>query len=182
MTIAAAFVGLAALVPQLASAADGTITFKGDLADVTCTIKPGPGATGGSDMTVQMPKISVSALAEPGKYAGSTPFSVQIGGPGEAKCADGKIARIWWETTQSPLIDTATGRLNNDVSGAAGVQVSVFNDEGAEMNLYQNSNPSTAVIENNTAILKYSAQYFSNNGGIEAGTVNTSAVFSMHYN
>lgn len=179
--ITAAVLGLAAITPQLASAADGKISFTGSLTDVTCSIGPGAGASGGADMTVNLPTLSVKALAGVGSRAGSTPFSVVIGGAGETGCTNGKIASIRWEPAGSPQIDATTGRLNN-AGSAAGVQVSVWNNNGQEINLYQNSNPSVATIVNNTATLQYVAEYYAAQGGVGPGSVDTFAVYSMSYN
>lgn len=170
-----------AMVSSSAFAADGTITFTGQIEDMTCTVTGGAGTDGGAqDFTVALPTVQKTALSAAGQRAGDTPFSVIIGGAGETGCTDGKTAKLWFELGQSAQIDQASGRLNN-LGTATEVQVNLLNSEGLDINLATNSNPSTQVIAGNTATLNYIAQYYAT-GAAEAGTVDTNVVYSVAYN
>ena len=57
-----AVMGVAAFAPKIASAADGTITFTGNITATTCTITGGGAASGTGDIQVDMPTVSTAAL------------------------------------------------------------------------------------------------------------------------
>ncbi|MDN6859911.1 fimbrial protein [Pseudomonas sp. CAN2814] len=182
-------VGLSGLASS-AMAEDGTITFKGEITDTTCTVSGGGAATGTGDITVQMPTVSKSALPSVGSTAGDTSFSLVLGG---ANCADGKTAAMNVETSQTLQLDYATGALKN-TGTASGVQVRLVNPANNQpINLgvngtYANgatvvsgSNQPAATTQGNSATLNYAAQYLAVDP-VDAGSVNTSLVYSMSYN
>lgn len=179
-----AIVGVFAAAITPAFAGDGTISFTGKIEDVTCTVTGGSGTDAGAqDFTVTLPTVQTTVLAADGQRAGAKPFSVVIGGSGESGCTDGKIAKLWWETAQSPNIDSATGNLKNTAaSGAGNVQVGLSNSGGTPINLWLNDNPSTATIASNTATLNYTAEYVATGGAATAGDVTSSVVYSVGYN
>lgn len=186
--------GLAALAPQLASAADGTITFNGQITDTTCTVTGSGGAAGTGNITVTLPTVSASALAAAGQSAGDRGFSLVLGGG--ANCTNGKTGAMWVETTATPALDTATGALKNQAAGGAtNVQVRLVNPANTQpINLGINaavtngatviaaSNQPAATIAGNTAELKYVAQYLAVGGAATAGAVTTFLTYSMQYN
>ncbi|PRE84487.1 fimbrial protein, partial [Burkholderia gladioli] len=57
-------------------AADGTITFMGNVTAQTCTIN-GNGS-GSKNFTVTLPTVSASSLATAGATAGATPFNIAL--------------------------------------------------------------------------------------------------------
>ncbi len=165
-----------------AFAADGTITFNGTITDSVCLVTGGAGTNGASkDFTVTLPTVQTTTLDAAGDRAGDTYFEVKLSG---ANCTDGKVAKLWWETAQSPNIDVATGRLKNSTAAGAAnnVQVGLKNNVGADINLFQNSNPSTVTIANHEGTLAYTAQYVATGGAAGAGSVTTSVVYSVAYN
>lgn len=188
--LAAAF-GLVALQ---ASAADGTITFNGQITDTTCTVTGGGAATGTGNVTVTLPTVSTSALAADGKTAGDTNFSLVLGGG--TNCANGKTAALWVETSQTPALDTATGALKNQSTGGAGnVEVRMVNPANNQpinlginaavtngATLIATSNQPAATIASNTATLNYTAQYLAKGGAASAGAVSSYLTYSMQYN
>lgn len=168
-----------------AAAADGKITFNGMITDVTCTVKGGEGTDGGAqNFTVTLPTVSVTALNAADKVAGETPFTVILGGSGEANCTNGKVAYLRFEPLSSP-VDAATGRLINQAAGGATkVQVELLNKGKAPINLYTGANAdgSKETISGNTATLQYGAQYHATGGASTAGAVSTFANYSVVYN
>ncbi|OOE32039.1 hypothetical protein BZG04_15825 [Salinivibrio kushneri] len=177
---------MAALFSASTFAADGTIRFTGSVSATTCSVHGGAGTNGGglSDAEVKLPKVSVDQLKADGDSAGSTPFSIIIGGEGEATCSDGEIASLHFEPQLSPMIDPSTGRLNNASSpdAAKNLQVEILNDRGEPINLYHNSNVSKADISGNKAILDFTARYKANGGKVTAGKVDTNIVYTVTYN
>lgn len=190
----AAALTLAALAPQLARAADGTITYDGAVTDTTCTVTGGGAATGTGDVTVQLPTVSSGVLSSAGSTAGQTSFSLILGGGTE--CTNGKTAALWIETTQTPALDTTTGALRNRASsGATNVEVQLINpanDLPIDLSvnavvtngdtIVSGSNQPAATIAGNTATLNYAAQYLAVDGAATAGAVTTYLTYSMQYN
>ena len=167
-----------------ASAADGKITFKGTISDVTCTVTGGTGTDAGAqNFIVNLPTVSKTALDAAGDRAGDTAFSVVIGGAGQTGCTNGKVASLKFEPTQSP-VDAVTGRLINSVvaGSAAVVQVGLMNQAKQDINLYTDANSPTATIAGNTATLNYWAQYYAPTTGVTSGTVDTYVMYSAVYN
>ncbi|ULU26224.1 fimbrial protein [Dyella terrae] len=178
--LAAAF----GLVAMQASASDGTITFNGEVTDVTCTVTGGGNATGtGNNITVNLPKVGVTSLSAAGATAGDTSFSLVLGGG--TGCTNGKTASMWVDISGSSLIDGSTKSMKNDLSTGSTAQVRLLNGTSfAPIDLLAGTNQPTATIAANTATLNYVAQYL--NGGaassVNAGLVKTHLVFSMQYN
>src|SRR3954471_7120389 len=76
------FAGLAA---PSAFAATGTVTFTGDITNITCTVNGGtPG--GGKDFTVNIGSVNASDFAAVGDASGKTGFRIYIGAAGEVGC------------------------------------------------------------------------------------------------
>lgn len=170
---------LAAVSSTPVFAADGTITFTGQITDVTCTITGGANTDAGSgDITVNLPTISKSSLAENEK-AGYTVFEVLIAGGGS--CADGIVASMHYEVPASPQVDPVTGNLKN-AGLAKNVQVGLLNNLGQRIDIYRGTNKSTATLDKGTATLTYTAFYEAVGGDADAGDVSTNVVYSMSYN
>lgn len=170
---------LAAVVSTPAAAADGTITFTGEILATTCNVNGGDNTDGGSgSFAVNLPTLSTSSLGANEK-AGYTVFSVSL--TGDVDCQDGKTASMHYEVPQSPQINPTTGNLNN-AGTATGVEVALLNDSGLPINIYTGAGTSEADINGNAATLTYTAYYQAGATGASAGTVNTSVVYSMTYN
>jgi len=167
-----------------ASAADGKISFKGTISDVTCTVTGGAGTDAGvQNFTVTLPTVGKTALATSGSRAGDTLFSVIFGGAGQTGCTNGKVASLRFEAAQSP-VDAATGRLINSTGAgsAAVVQVGLLNNSKQDINLYSGANSPSATIAGNTATVNYWAQYYAPAAGVTAGSVDTYVMYSVVYN
>ncbi|WP_130619725.1 fimbrial protein [Dyella amyloliquefaciens] len=192
-TAMAAVLGFAMFAPKVASAADGTITFNGQITDTTCVVTGGGMATGTGNITVTLPTVSTSALPKNGVTAGDTPFSLILSG---ANCTDGKTAALWVETTATPALDTNTDALRNQASGGAGnVEVRLYNPANSQpiklsvndyvvngQSVIAANNQPAATIAGNTATLNYIAQYLAVGGAATAGAVTTYLTYSMQYN
>lgn len=169
-----------------ANAADGTITFKGHIDDVTCTVTGGTGTDGAAqDITVTLKNVPVTSLATAGDRAMDTPFALIVGGSGQTGCTNGKIVSLQFEQAQSAQINSATGNLKNLTGAgmATNVEIGLLNDSKQIMNLASLSNNGTqATIANNTATLNYWAQYVATGGAATTGDVNTNVVYSLQYN
>jgi major type 1 subunit fimbrin (pilin) len=187
----AAALTLSALAPRAANAGDGTITYNGVVTDTSCTVTGGGAASGTGNIKVQLPDVSATILSNAGLTAGRTPFSLILGG---AHCTSGKTAALWVETSETTMLDFATGALRNTL-GAGNVQVQLVNPaNNGVVNLGANavvangatvvvaSNQPAATIVGGAATLDYAAQYLSVGGGATPGAVETALTYSMQYN
>jgi major type 1 subunit fimbrin (pilin) len=192
-TALTAVLGFAMVVPMVASATDGKITFNGEITDVTCIISGGGAATGTGDITVRLPTVSASALPQDGATAGNTPFSLILSG---TNCNDGKTAALWVETNQTPALDTSTNALRNQkLGGATNVEVRMLNAANNQkillgindyvvngQQVIAANNQPAATITGNTATLNYIAQYLAVGAAPTPGLVTTYLTYSMQYN
>ncbi len=170
---ALAFAGALA-VSQSALAADGTISFNGEVTGQTCVINGGT-----KDLVVTLPTVAASTLDSPGKKAGLTPFSIDLTG---CAAAPGKV-RVAFEPGAS--VDASTGRLRPAAGGAANVQIGLNNAvDATAINLgaaAAGQNSSAVDIVNGNASLRYTAEYVATGGPATVGSVTTSVVYSLAY-
>lgn len=171
---------LAAAMPLAAVAADGTITFTGELTAQTCTISGGGG--GSASFSVALPKVSTNALATAGSTAGTTPFSISLSG-----CTpDTGTVHTYFEA--GPTTDAATGRLNlTDAGGgqtnATNVQIELLNSDTSAISAGSadgSQNSQTATIASGAATLNYFARYYAT-GVSTAGMAGSSVMYTMAY-
>jgi major type 1 subunit fimbrin (pilin) len=181
---AALIAGLGALAAQSAMAADGTITFNGNISAVTCTVHGGAPGSGGGNFTVTLPNVASSAFPSAGSIAGATAYNIYVGGAGEAGCTNGTQVRVHYEPT-SPNVDATTGYLNlaTGAGVATGVKLQLLNaGDKSVINLANAPDSTPITVANNTATLPFYAQYVSTAASVTAGTANSSVLYSIEYN
>ncbi|HWX66700.1 MAG TPA: fimbrial protein [Rhodanobacter sp.] len=172
--------GVAAFAPQAAQAADGTININGTVTAGTCKVNGGSPAT----VTVTLPSVQTSALSTISSVAARTPFTLAITG-----CAAGITgATTYFEPGVG--IDTVTGNLIN-TGTAANVEVQLLNGAGSTAAVFSPivlgagtvaaQNSGQATVAAGSATLNYYAQYFAKTAAVGAGTVVSSAQFTMIY-
>jgi major type 1 subunit fimbrin (pilin) len=174
--ISALFVAGAAMVAQGAFAADGTITFTGNISAQSCTIN-GNGS-GSKDFTVALPTVSASTLAAAGATAGRTPFNIALS---DCTPASGNV-HTYFEP--GPTVDSATGMLVLNAGGASNVEIGLQNSDFSNIvvgaaDASQNSK-SVAISESGAATLNYYAQYVAT-GVASAGAANSSVMYTLSY-
>jgi major type 1 subunit fimbrin (pilin) len=164
----------AAAISQSAFAADGTITFNGNITAQTCTIS---GNGSGPNFTVALPTVSASTLSTAGATAGRSPFNIAL-----TNCTpDSGTVHTFFE--QGPTIDTTTGNLVLNAGGATNVQIQLQNSDFSNIALNQpdsGQNSKTVPIQNGAATLHYYAQYIAT-GKAGAGAANSSVMYTMSY-
>lgn len=166
----------AATASQVASAADGTITFTGSITAQTCTIN-GNGSNS-SNFNVPLLNVGTSALAAAGQTASTTPFTIAL-----TSCtpASGNV-HAYFEP--GPTVNTATGNLFLNAGGATNVEIRLLNGDYSVIKLgaadaSQNSQ-SVAISATGAATLKYNAQYYAT-GAATAGAATSSVMYSLVY-
>ncbi|MDI3262192.1 MAG: fimbrial protein [Fulvimonas sp.] len=165
--------GVAALMPQTASAVDGTITITGTLTASTCKIN---GGNSPAAISVTLPTVSTTSLNAAAAVAGRTPFQIALSG-----CGSLTKASAFFEP--GPTIDANTGNLKNSSGTATNVQVQLLNSDTSVINLAAaagSQNSQQVSLASGAGNLNYYAQYYAT-AAAGAGTVSTSVQFTMQY-
>ncbi|GLQ95818.1 fimbrial protein [Dyella mobilis] len=181
---AALIAGLGVFAANSAMAADGTITFNGQISAVTCTVHGDtPGGTSGN-FTVTLPTVASSAFGAVAAVAGSTGYNIIVGGTGDTGCTDGTNVSVHYEST-SPRVDLTTGNLQLDpgTGVATGVQIQILDGATrAAINLATAPDSSSVTVASNTATIPFFAQYISTAAAVTAGPANSSVLYTIAYN
>lgn len=153
-----------------AYAADGTITFTGDIVASTCKINGGT-----NDQTVALGKVSTTALKGAGTQAAGTLFSIALTGCGDTFTS----AQIKFDATQNDDNNDLIA-LGSD-STATGVGIGIFESDAVT---YVKPFVATKsqTITDGAATFNYVAKYVATAATVTAGTANSSATFTVIYN
>jgi major type 1 subunit fimbrin (pilin) len=155
---------------QQAFAADGTITFTGQIVATTCVINAGT-----SNFSVTLPTVSTGAFTA--NVAGATPFQIALTG-----CTGtGTSVHAYFE---GPGVNVS-GRLANTGS-ATGVEVQLLDNNtgsaqvinAAQGDGFQNSQ--SVSLQSGAATLNYVARYYST--APAAGSVQSQVAYTIVYN
>jgi len=169
-------IGLLALAAGCACApatalTSGTVTFEGELLDVTCLA-----VVDDRDKSVQLPTISASVLRVSGNTAGSTPFTINVRCPLTAR----KV-RAYFEN--SAYSDSTTGNLTlmpqQGQTNATNVQVRLLRVDGTPIAVGNGlSMPYFPVDRSGAAKLDYQAVYYATGEAVQ-GIVYTTATYTL---
>lgn len=165
--------GLLALAPGAARAADGTINITGNVSATTCTIT---NAASGGTIAVALPTVSTAALNAAGTVAGRTPFNIALSG-----CGTLTKATTYFEPGPNVL---PNGHLKNN-GAAGGVDIQLLNAADNSPIVLNGAtttaqNSQTATISGGTGSLNYLAQYYAT-AAATAGNVASSVQFTISY-
>ena len=174
--ISAAILASSAIVmAPAAHAADGTITFAGNVSAQTCTVTGGAG----SDFTVTLPPVSAKTLETAGAVAGRTAFQLKLTG-----CAQdtGKVSTYF---ESGPTTNQATGNLILDKGdgNATNVEIGLLNNDTTAIKAgaaYGAQNEQYVSIAGGAATLGYFAEYHSL-GSATAGKAATRVSYTLAY-
>ena len=167
-----AALGFAALAPNQASAADGTINITGSVNASTCKIN---GANSPATVNVTLPTVSTTSLSAAGTTAGRTAFALAL-----SNCGSLTKAQTFFEPGPTIMAD---GNLKNASGTATGVEVQLLNSDFSAINLAgtaSTQNSQQVALTSGTGNLNYYAQYFAT-AAAGAGNVTTSVQFTMLY-
>ncbi|WCE31664.1 fimbrial protein [Vibrio sp. SCSIO 43137] len=169
-----------------AYAADGTITFTGNVYKPTCSV-----VTDSQSLSVTLPPVSSSAMAGSGTVFGYMPFEIQLADCNLAQNTVQKVGLMFAGTVDSSASDV----LVNEATGASiatGVGVAIYTGDGATqlvINGTENDNQdlgeldaSSTAISGGTLNLPLVAKYYNYGGAASpAGSVSSSVAFSVTY-
>ncbi|WP_197422750.1 fimbrial protein [Burkholderia sp. ABCPW 14] len=155
-----------------AHAADGMISFEGNIVGQTCSVVS-------AAQNVVLPTISVQALKD-GVAAGNKLFSISVKG-----CDAKENGTIKAAFEVGPNVDIATGNLRNSglESGAAkNVQISLHNkNDGSKITIGDASTIKSYKIDSGgSAKMDYIAKYVAV-GSVGFGKVKSNVTFSLYY-
>ncbi|MFX1057505.1 fimbrial protein [Escherichia coli] len=174
--------------PTVALAADGKVTFNGEIITNTCTV-----ISGDKDKIVTLPTVQVSALSAANQTAGTTPFTI-----GLENCASGSDVSVYFEpnayvSTEGRLKNTisAGGAAGGAANGAKNVDIELLNNNHDVIDLAnQTIDPTTGKVTggkstvvtpvNGSATLPFYARYFATDAA-EAGKVSSYVNFTIVY-
>jgi len=165
------------LASAQAFAADGTVSFTGNITQSGCTVTNATSKT----ITVAMGNYSSSALSTAGQEAGPKPFEIDL-----TKCATGSIKVRFDGTAVSGnptlLKLTSTGATSTDPSTSVGIKITDLASGG----VYTIGDTSSAVpfqATDSTGALniKLAARYHAFATGTPSGAANATTDFSIEY-
>lgn len=176
-TLRLAFAGTALVASMAASAADGTITFTGDITATTCIVGPGTGAGGAAKaIKIKLPELATSALGTDGATNGDTDFSLKLGGGADCVGQSGKLGKMAFSGAN---INPTTGRLTN-TGTAANVEVELVS-AGTPLHL-ANDKIDFAVNATGDNEFPMTARYRASGGAAGQGDVSTTVEYTLSYN
>lgn len=160
---------MASSVSASVLAADGTITFNGEITATTCDVITG---TNG-DFTVTLPTVSTTALASAGATAGNTSFVIEL-----ANCtASGVDVAANFESLTSG--DAVTGNLN-PTTAPANVQIGLA-DQAGNLAKVNGAPVGRQPIVGGAATLAYQAFYYAKDAVTDPGLVTAQVNYTLTY-
>ena len=172
----AAVAASAFTMTSAAHAADGVITFSGNLVAAGCDVSVNGS---GSSNTVALPSITTDQLDTAGDTAGPTPFTIAI-----SNCNAGLTTVSTYFEPGGTVSTTGNYLANQNGAGATGVHIRLLNASGGVVNLagaHTAQNAGTATVTGGAAIQRFTAVYYTPAGGATAGALSTSVNYSIIY-
>ena len=174
LPIAALTLGLASVQ---AFAADGTVSFTGNITQSGCTVTNATSKT----ITVAMGNYSSSALSTAGQEAGPKPFEIDL-----TKCATGSIKVRFDGTAVSGfptlLKLTSTGAASTDPSASVGIKITdLASGQAYTIGDTSSAVPFQALDSTGALNIKLAARYHAFATGTPSGAANATTDFSIEY-
>lgn len=156
-----------------AFAADGTIDFTGEITDQACEL-----ATGSDVFTVNLGKVSKTALPSTGSTAAATKFTIKLKNcPQTVTSATVKFDAISYAGDNNvleltdPTANTTAKNVGIQIQDVTGATVPLF-AESSDYELKQNT------VNN----LDFTARYIAMSDAVGVGQANSTATFTINYN
>ncbi|CAI2040268.1 fimbrial protein [Serratia fonticola] len=155
-----------------AFAADGEVSFTGEIIDVACQVTNSVG----NPLEVKLGKVSKSTFKAAGDTASATEFTLQL-----TACPAGiNAAQVKFDGT-SVNGDNSILALTQVGGVAKGVGIQLSDDSNNVLPLFTNSKAYT-LKPSVTNDLKFVARYIATSATVDAGTANATASFTINYN
>jgi len=165
---------LSAAIILPAHAVDGTINFLGSITATTCTISVNGG---GANATVSLPVARLDHMKTIGNTTGATDFNVVLSNCTGA-AIDGQGVAVHFESGGTV---NGNGRLTSSGT-ATGVELAIHQRDSAEA-LVLGQAPAAAIgnVAGTGVTLPYTVKYYSTSATPAAGSVASSATYSVVY-
>ncbi|KWF03357.1 fimbrial protein [Burkholderia pseudomultivorans] len=186
--------GLAFLTINAAHAADGTISFSGEIVAASCAITGGNGASvtgskGNQTIAVKLGKVSADALAGTAGGGIAAGTAINLGLDCGATGAGVNTVKVRFDPLGGSGVDGANNKLLKITGTAAGVGIGIYNSEGTLLNLGANETFDAPLVKGGTekepvytANLAIRAAYVkSGTGTVTAGIANGTLPFTLTY-
>ncbi|MGG4675466.1 MULTISPECIES: fimbrial protein [Providencia] len=154
-------------------AADGTIDFTGEITDQACEL-----ATGSDAFTVNLGKISKTALPSTGSTAAATKFTIKLENcPQTVTSATVKFDATSYAGDSSvlqltdPTAATTAKNVGIQIQDVTGTTVPLFTESSAY-----------ALKEKTVNNLDFTARYIAMSDSVGVGQANSTATFTINYN
>jgi major type 1 subunit fimbrin (pilin) len=174
--------GFAAVAASTAYADGGTIEFRGQLTDQTCSVAVNGGT---SSATVTLPTISTTQLAAADQVAGKTAFTIKLS---SCQNATATSARAYFQ--DGAAVDVLSGHLRNTAATGAATKVELQLLDGGTTPIRVGDTSQvaktggTSLVDfdavSGAALLHYSVEYFAL-GQTTPGAVESSVTYSIDY-
>lgn len=168
-----------------AMAADGTITFSGNVTASACTTLTGVSVAGGTaavNQTINLPTVPVPALnVASGTYLGHTAFKISLTGCASSSALSN--VRAIFDTPFAPASDASVAG-NTAPSGATDVSVAILTPAGVQVDMNGGSAiaPGYTLPSSAGAIdMDFVAVYKSLSTNVSAGPVTGTANYTISY-
>ncbi|APG03569.1 hypothetical protein BJI69_06370 [Luteibacter rhizovicinus DSM 16549] len=169
---------MAGLAAPAAFASDGTITFAGEITNVTCSIS-GEGGVG-PDFTVNLAGVDASKFGGIGTRVGETGFRIYVGKVGETTCTN--TTKVWASfDPDSALVDSATGMVKVTSGTARGIQFRLMNENQDPIDIWGDQKAIKKTVTDNQAILAHVVAFEQTDSSVAPGKAGGSVKYTIRF-
>jgi len=193
ITMMMAAAGMAFVAMNAAHAADGTISFTGEIVSASCTMTGGNGTTvgggkGNQTIDIKLGKVSVDALGgtSSGSIAAGTAININLDCGASAKGLT--TVKVRFDPASGSGVDGGNNKLLKTTGTAKGVGIGLYNTAGTLLNMNANETFDAPLVKGGTeaaptytADLALRAGYVKSGGTVVAGTANGTLPFTLTY-
>lgn len=154
-------------------AADSTITITGAVKANACAV-----AVGSKDFTVDLLNNAAKQFSQAGSVTASVPFSIVLSPCGSAATA----VKILFNGT-ADTVNTSLLKLDNVADAAVGIGIQILNSDGSALpiNATVSSLNWIPLTASQTNTINYYARLMSTQAPVTAGTVSSTATFTLEF-
>ncbi|MFG0413352.1 fimbrial protein [Pseudomonas sp. zjy_8] len=169
-TLKAAVALAMAVAAQGVLARDGTVIFNGSIVDAACVV-----ATGSTNQTVELGRVSVNTLTAIGARSPGVSFSIKLT---DCSVPTARRASVTFNAPRDPL----NAGLMAVTGGAVGVGIQIYTEEGGQRGGVIPGNGSMAIpLRPGDSELQFYAAYVATRAQVEPGAANATAQFTVNY-
>jgi len=155
ITMMMAAAGVAFVAMNAAHAADGTISFKGEITTASCAITGGNGTTvgggkGAQTIDVKLGKVSVDALGGTSGSGIAAGTAINLSLDCGATAQGLTTVKVRFDPTGGSGVDGGNNKLLKTTGTAKGVGIGIYSTDGTLLNLGANETFDAALVKGGT--------------------------------